>query len=226
MLVMVNILYNVKNMRISLENVYKTYKKNGSNLNIINNFSYTFDSGKIYLLKGCSGSGKTTLLSIIGLLDEPTSGNIIYDDKIVSQYDENSKNEIRKNDIGFVYQESNLFDRLTVAENIEVAYMDSHIRDLSVEIKEILEKVNLVNRDNHYPYELSGGEKQRVSIARALLKKPKVLICDEPISNLDEDNAKKLIGFLCEIRDNMDCIIFVSCHTSHFDQCSDEILYM
>lgn len=213
-------------MRISLENVSKTYTKNGNDLNIINDFSYTFTSGKMYLIKGSSGSGKSTLLSIIGLLDEPTSGKVLYDNKIVSQLRETQKNEIRRNDIGFVYQESNLFDRLTVSENIEVAYMDSHIKDLLDNIEEVLKKVNLSGRYSHYPFELSGGEKQRVSIARALLKKPKVLLCDEPISNLDEENAKNLIEFLCEIRDTMDCIILVSCHTNHFDKCADEILQM
>lgn len=213
-------------MRISLENVSKTYTKNGNDLNIINDFSYTFTSGKMYLIKGSSGSGKSTLLSIIGLLDEPTSGKVLYDNKIVSQLRETQKNEIRRNDIGFVYQESNLFDRLTVSENIEVAYMDSHVQNLSDNIEKVLKKVNLSDRYNHYPFELSGGEKQRVSIARALLKKPKVLLCDEPISNLDEENAKNLIDFLCEIRDTMDCIILVSCHTNHFDKCADEILQM
>ena len=128
-------------MRISLENVSKTYTKNGNDLNIINDFSYTFTSGKMYLIKGSSGSGKSTLLSIIGLLDEPTSGKVLYDNKIVSQLRETQKNEIRRNDIGFVYQESNLFDRLTLSENIEVAYMDSHVQNLSDNIEKVLKKV-------------------------------------------------------------------------------------
>lgn len=213
-------------MKICLEHICKTYKKDGNELNIIKDFSHNFHSGNMYLLKGSSGSGKTTLLSLIGLLDVPTSGKVIYDDEIVSQYSDVQKNEIRRNNIGYVYQEYNLFDRLTVLENIEVAYMDSHIPDLSLKIKETLEKVNLANREKHYSFELSGGEKQRVSIARALIKNPKVLLCDEPISNLDEENAKNLIDILCEIRDRMDCIIFVSCHTHHFDEYADEILCM
>lgn len=211
-------------MMIRLDHVNKKYKKDGRELHIIKDFSRDFHSGNMYLLKGSSGSGKTTMLSLIGLLDTPTTGTIRFDDTVVSKCSETKRNEIRRNDIGFVYQEYNLFDRLTIEENIAVAYMDSSIPDLNAKIKDVLGKVKLTERKGHYPFELSGGEKQRVAIARALLKEPKVLICDEPISNLDEANAKILIDLLCEIRKKNDCMIFISCHTSHFDEYVDEIL--
>ena len=211
-------------MKIYLKAINKTYKKDGSNLNVIKDFTHELSSGHMYLIKGSSGSGKTTLLSMIGLLDEPSSGKIYFDDEMISNASESKKNLIRRFDIGFVYQEYNLFERLTVKENIEVAYLDSNIPDMEAKIRDTLEKVNLKNREKHYTFELSGGEKQRVAIARALIKNPKILICDEPISNLDYENAKILIDILCEIRDKTECIILISCHTDHFDEYADEII--
>lgn len=207
-----------------MQNLKKEFKKKKRIVTAVNDFSYEFFSGKMYLLKGSSGTGKTTLLSLLGLLDTPTDGEIYYDDLLVSELSEEKKTEIRRNCLGYVYQEYNLFEALTIEDNIKLAYLDSDLSDLDERIAEVLERVNLTTRIGHYPFEISGGEKQRVAIARAILKKPQILICDEPISSLDEKNAQVLIDYLCEIRETENCIIFVSCHTHHFDKYADEII--
>ena len=213
-------------MKITVKNLNKEYRKKNRTVKIINDFSYEFLSGKMYLFKGSSGAGKTTLLSLIGLLDTPTGGEIYYDDLLVSGLKEEQKTEIRRESMGYVYQEHNLFGALTIEENIELAYMDSDVPNLKEKTDEVLKRVNLTERKGHYPFELSGGEKQRVAIARAILKKPQILICDEPVSNLDEKNAQILIDYLCEIKKTENCIIFVSCHTHHFDEYVDEIIML
>lgn len=213
-------------MKITVKNLKKEYKKKKRKVTVINDFSHEFFSGKMYLLKGSSGAGKTTLLSVLGLLDAPSDGEIYYDDLLVSKLKEEQKTEIRRNSLGYIYQEHNLFGALTIEENIKLAYMDSVVPELDKKITEVLERVNLTSRMGHYPFELSGGEKQRVAIARAILKKPQILICDEPISNLDEKNAQNLIDYLCEIKETENCIIFVSCHTHHFDEYVDEVIML
>lgn len=213
-------------MKITVKNLKKEYKKKRRTVTAINDFSHEFFSGKMYLLKGSSGAGKTTLLGMLGLLDTPSDGEIYYDDVLVSKLNEEQKTTIRRDRLGYVYQEYNLFDALTIEDNIKLAYMDSDVPNLDEKIKEILERVNLTSRMGHYPFEISGGERQRVAVARAILKKPHILICDEPISNLDEKNAQILIDYLCEIKEKENCIIFVSCHTQHFDEYADEIIVL
>lgn len=213
-------------MKITVKNLKKEYKKKKRIVSVINDFSHEFLSGKMYLLKGSSGAGKTTLLSMLGLLDNPSDGEIYYDALLVSKLSEEQKTEIRRDRLGYIYQENNLFGALTIEENIKLAYMDSIIPNLDEKIMEALERVNLTSRMGYYPFEISGGEKQRVAIARAILKKPHILICDEPISNLDEKNAQILIDYLCEIKETENCIILVSCHTHHFDDYVDEIIVL
>lgn len=213
-------------MKITVKHLKKEYKKKKRIVTVINDFSHEFLSGKMYLLKGSSGAGKTTLLSMLGLLDTPSDGEIYYDDLLVSKLNEEQKTKIRRDRLGYVYQEHNLFGALTIEDNIKLAYMDSVVPNLDEKITEVLGRVNLTSRMGHYPFEISGGERQRVAVARAILKKPHILICDEPISNLDEKNAQILIDYLCEIKETENCIIFVSCHTHHFDEYADEIIVL
>lgn len=213
-------------MRIELRNICKEYIKSKRKIKVLDHFNYEFSEGKIYLLKGSSGAGKTTLLSMIGLLDTVTKGEILFDDEVVSDFDNKHKNLLRKNEIGFVFQDYNLMEGLTIEENIALPLLDNLPPDLDTRVKEIIEKVNLTKRLGHYPNELSGGEKQRIGIARALIKNPKVLLCDEPISNLDKSNADQIIDILCRVKVENNCIIIVSCHTSDFDEFADQIIEM
>jgi putative ABC transport system ATP-binding protein len=213
-------------MIIEVRNLCKEYVKSKRRLVVLNNFSYEFQAGKMYVLKGSSGVGKTTLLSMIGLLDEVTGGELLFDKNVVSNFNNKQKSLLRKNMIGFVFQDFNLMDSLTVEENISVPFLDTKLPDLDDKIKEMVAMMNLSKRMGHYPTELSGGEKQRVGIARALIRNPKVLLCDEPISNLDKENAAQIIDILCRVKETNDCIVIVSCHTSDFDNYADQIIEM
>jgi len=213
-------------MIIELKNLSKKYKKGKRTLEVINDFSYTFKSNNIYLLKGSSGSGKTTILSLIGLLDNETDGSILFDGKDVCKLSSKEKSRIRKEDIGFIFQDYNLLEGMSIEENIGLTYLDSKISDLDERILDIMSKMNLSHRSGHYPFELSGGEKQRVAIARAIIKNPRLLICDEPVSNLDKKNIEQMVSVLRDIKKRRDCIILISCHTSDFDAYADNIIEM
>lgn len=213
-------------MEIRLNSVCKSYFKNKRELKIIENFSYVFRNSKMYLIKGSSGAGKTTLLSIIGLLDKPDSGLISFDDRDLFNLSYKERTDFIHKNIGFIFQDYNLLEGLTIEENILIHYL-GYKGDLTEEkqrIEAILKRLGLLHRKNHYPFELSGGEKQRVGIARALVKQPKLIICDEPISNLDKDNSEQIKNILIELKKSEKCTIIVSCHTEDFDKIVDETI--
>lgn len=213
-------------MEIRLNNICKSYFKNKRELKIIENFSYVFRNSKMYLIKGSSGAGKTTLLSIIGLLDKPDSGSISFDDRDLFNVSYKERTDFIRKNIGFIFQDYNLLEGLTIEENILIHYL-GYKGDLIEEkqrIEAILKRLGLSHRKNHYPFELSGGEKQRVGIARALVKQPKLIVCDEPISNLDKDNSEQIKNILIELKKSEKCTIIVSCHTEDFDKIADEII--
>ena len=213
-------------MEIRLSNVCKSYFKNKRELKIIENFNYVFNSSKMYLIKGSSGAGKTTLLSIIGLLDKPDRGSISFDDCDLINLSYKERTDFIHKNIGFVFQDYNLLEGLTIEENILIHYLGDK-RDLTEEkqgIEVILKRLGLEHRKDHYPFELSGGEKQRVGIARALVKQPKLIICDEPVSNLDKDNSEQIKNILIELKESEKCTIIVSCHTEDFDKIVDETI--
>lgn len=215
-------------MEIRLRDVSKSYYKNKRELKIINQMNYVFDSGKMYLIKGSSGSGKTTLLSILGLLDKPSSGELIFDNTSVLQFNYNQRTDFIHDNIGFVFQDFNLLEGLTIEENILVHYlgMKTDFKHAKEPVEDILTRLGLAHRKDHYPFELSGGEKQRVGIARAIIKQPKLIICDEPISSLDKENSEGIKNILSELNKNEKCTIVITCHTDDFDEIVDEILQL
>ena len=187
---------------IKLSNINKsfdTFKK----IKVHKKISYKFKKGKIYSLMGPSGSGKSTLLNLLSLIDRPSSGTIIIDNKLIN-FDESNKNDIlRANKIGIIYQQDNLLPDFTALENIYLAGLAvGEKRDLSIsKANNLLKKFGLLNRSDHYPSQLSGGEKQRISIARAILKKSSIILLDEATSSLDaetENKIQKAIGFLTQ----------------------------
>jgi ABC-type lipoprotein export system ATPase subunit len=185
------------NNAIELKNLSKTFfdKKN---INVLKKINFKFQLGKIYSIMGPSGSGKSTLLNLISLIDKPTSGSIKFLNKTID-FNNNENNDIfRANNIGIIYQQDNLLNDFTALENVYLACLASGLdKNLSKhKASNILKQVGLANRIDHYPNELSGGEKQRVSISRALVNEPNIILADEPTGSLDKKNAHEIFDLL------------------------------
>ena len=194
-------------------------------INVLKKISYKFKSGKIYSLMGPSGSGKSTLLNLLSLIDRPSSGSIIIDNKKIDPNNSQKNDLLRANKIGIIYQQDNLLSDFTAIENLILASLASgkNKRDASNISKIMLKKVGLTKRLNHYPTQLSGGEKQRVSIARALINNPQIILADEPTGSLDIETAKGIFELLKnQIKPNR--IIIFATHNRFFANKSDCLL--
>ena len=212
-----NNLVHLKNINKSFD----TFKK----IKVLSKISYKFKKGKIYSLMGPSGSGKSTLLNLISLIDRPSSGSIYVENEQIN-FDESNKNDIlRANKIGIIYQQDNLLPDFTAFENIYLASLAAE-NDKNISIikaKTILRKVGLTNRADHYPSQLSGGEKQRVSIARALINNPQIILADEPTGSLDTETAKGIFSILKK-QINKDRLIIFATHNRFFANKADCLL--
>ena len=214
------------NNLIELFDINKFFGSSKS-LKVLKKISYKFKKGKIYSLMGPSGSGKSTLLNLLSLIDRPTSGSIIIDKKQINFNELNSNDILRANKIGIIYQQDNLLPDFTALENIYLAGLAGENDKLSSinKAKSLLKKVGLQNRSDHYPSQLSGGEKQRVSIARALINNPQIILADEPTGSLDLETAKVIFDILKK-QINSDRIIIFATHNRFFANKSDCILEM
>ena len=206
---------------IKLSNIDKSFS-NLKNLKVLKKLSYNFKLGKIYSLMGPSGSGKSTLLNLLSLIDRPSSGSIFYENKQINFEDSEENDILRANKIGIIYQQDNLLTDFTALENVYLASLAiEKNKELSfTKSKKILKKVGLSNRIHHYPSELSGGEKQRVSIARALVNDPQVILADEPTGSLDQATAKGIFDLLKKQINTKRLIIFAT-HNRFFAKKSD-----
>ena len=194
-------------------------------INVLKKISYKFKSGKIYSLMGPSGSGKSTLLNLLSLIDRPSSGSIIIDNKKIDPNNSQKNDLLRANKIGIIYQQDNLLSDFTAIENLTLASLASgkNKEEASNISKMMLKKVGLVKRLNHYPSQLSGGEKQRVSIARALINNPQIILADEPTGSLDIETAKGIFELL-KNQIKPDRIIIFATHNRFFANKSDCLL--
>ena len=194
-------------------------------INVLKKISYKFKSGKIYSLMGPSGSGKSTLLNLLSLIDRPSSGSIIIDNKKIDPNNSHKNDLLRANKIGIIYQQDNLLSDFTAIENLTLASLASgkNKEDASNKSKIMLKKVGLAKRLNHYPSQLSGGEKQRVSIARALINNPQIILADEPTGSLDIETAKGIFELL-KNQIKPDRIIIFATHNRFFANKSDCLL--
>ena len=211
---------------LELKNISKTFK-NSKKLKVLKNLSYKFKIGKTYSLMGPSGSGKSTLLNLISLIDRPTGGLINLDQSQID-FNENRKNDIfRAKKIGIIYQQNNLLPDFTALENIYLASLSLHNdKDLAVsKAIHLLKLVGLSNRSDHYPSQLSGGESQRIAIARAIINDPEVILADEPTGSLDIDTAKDIFKLLNNQRLSSRLIIFAT-HNRFFANKADCLLEM
>ena len=209
---------------LELKKIFKTFKTEKT-VKVLKNLSQKFDKGKSYSIMGPSGSGKSTLLNLISLIDRPSSGSINFN-KIQVNFNESEKNDIfRSKKIGIIYQQDNLLPDFTALENIYLASLAAgKSKNLSLsKAKFLLKKVGLSSRSGHYPYQLSGGEKQRVSIARAVINDPQIILADEPTGSLDNDNAKIVFEILKKQLNSNRLIIFAT-HNRFFADKADCLL--
>ena len=213
---------------INLKNGNKIFNIGNEKIHALNSVNITIERGKMYAIMGHSGSGKSTLIQILGLLDNLSSGELCINGKDLKKVDENEKAEIRMNEIGFVFQSFYLNPRLKAIENVILPmYINSKInkKERNNRAKELLEKFGLLNRMYHYPKELSGGEQQRIAIARALANNPNYILADEPTGNLDKENEKMVFDILKKLSKEDKGILIVS-HNNIVKDYADEVFYM
>jgi ABC-type lipoprotein export system ATPase subunit len=212
------------NNLIQLLNINKSFD-NLKKIKVLKKISFNFTIGKIYSLIGPSGSGKSTLLNLLSLIDRPNSGSIIIDSKLINFKNSKENDLLRAKKIGIIYQQDNLLPDFTALENVYLASLAAgNNKKISIfKAKNLLKKVGLTNRLDHYPSQLSGGEKQRVSIARALINDPQIILADEPTGSLDLETAKGIFELLKSQINSKRLIIFAT-HNRFFANKSDCLL--
>lgn len=182
----------------------------------LNEVNFEVKKGEFAAIMGPSGCGKSTLLNIIGLLDNPSEGNYFFDGTDVAKYKESQRTNLRKGNIGFVFQSFNLIDELNVFENVELPllYLKIGQRERKEMVNKVLERMNIAHRAKHFPQQLSGGQQQRVAIARAVVANPKLILADEPTGNLDSKNGMEVMNLLTELNREGTTIVMVT-HSMH-----------
>ena len=206
---------------IKIKNISKKYEKNKS-IKVLNDISFKFETGKTYSIVGPSGSGKSTLLNLLSLIDTPSSGSIEINNNKINFDNKIINDDIRAKKIGIIYQDKNLLSDFTAIENIYLPnLLLSNDQNLSINLaKKIIKNVGLLSRINHFPSELSGGENQRIAIARALINNPEIILADEPTGSLDFDNAKQVFKLLLNLKNKNRIIIFAT-HNRYFANMAD-----
>jgi lipoprotein-releasing system ATP-binding protein len=181
-----------------LDNIYKSYKQGREEFNVLSDLRFQLDKGNVVALVGPSGSGKSTFLLIAGLLESANSGSVVFDGINCSKISEAKLTQIRRDNIGFIYQFHHLLPEFTALENVMIPNMlvESSIDKVKKRSINILQELGLAERINNLPSELSGGEQQRVAVARSLINQPKLILADEPTGNLDNENAEKVINLI------------------------------
>ncbi|MDB9735197.1 ABC transporter ATP-binding protein [Candidatus Pelagibacter ubique] len=209
------------NNLISLKNISKSFSNN-KKINVLKKINYSFTKGKIYSLVGPSGSGKSTLLNVLSLIDKPTTGSLIIN-KTPVNFNENVKNDkIRSSKIGIIYQQNNLLPDFTALENVYLAglALTNDKKDSIERAKEIIKTMGLSSREAHFPSELSGGEMQRIAMARALINEPEIILADEPTGSLDHTTAKEVFNVLYKLKNKNRLIIYAT-HNRFFANMAD-----
>ena len=206
---------------IILDKISKSFLTN-KKINVLNKINYKFNKGKIYSLVGPSGSGKSTLLNILSLIDKPSMGKLRIEGKDIIFSDSEVNDKIRAKKIGIIYQQNNLLPDFTALENVYLARLSiENNKKKAIEVaKKIITKMGLIKRINHFPSELSGGEMQRIAIARALINEPEIILADEPTGNLDHSTAKEVFKILYKLKDLNRLIIYAT-HNRFFANMAD-----
>ena len=208
---------------VKLQDITKIYKMGEVEIRAADNISFSIDKGEFVVIVGPSGAGKTTVLNILGGMDTATSGTLLVDGEEITAYNSRRLTEYRREDIGFVFQFYNLVPNLTALENVELALQIC--RD-PLDAREVMEEVGLGDRLNNFPAQLSGGEQQRVSIARALAKNPKLLLCDEPTGALDYNTGKSILKLLQNMCRERGMTVIVITHNQAIAPMADRLIHI
>ncbi len=208
---------------IELESVYKKYQMGEVTINALDGVSFSVEEGELCMVVGPSGAGKTTVLNILGGIDACDDGKVRVGGDLVNQFNEKRLATYRRHDVGFVFQFYNLVPNLTALENVELA---SQISNKALNPARVLERVGLGERMDNFPSQLSGGEQQRVSIARALAKNPKILLCDEPTGALDYNTGKQILGLLQETSRETGMTVIIITHNTALTPMADRVITM
>ncbi len=210
---------------IKLNQLTKVYRTDEIESTALNEVSFEINKGEFVSVMGPSGCGKSTILNILGMLDKPESGSYEFLGNEVSHLNEKGRSEVRKQNIGFVFQNFNLIDELTVFENIELPLIYNKVKasERKKRVNELIEKIGISHRSSHFPQQLSGGQQQRVAVARALITKPPLILADEPTGNLDSSHGNEVMELLCELNEAGTTIVMVT-HSSHDASYSGRII--
>lgn len=212
---------------IHIKNLSKIYRTEEIETTALNDISVEVKDGEFVAIMGPSGCGKSTLLNIVGLLDNPDSGSFIFNGQEIAHFNEKQRSELRKHNIGFVFQSFNLIDELTVYENVELPLIYTGVKadERKERVEKALDKMQIMHRRNHYPQQLSGGQQQRVAVARAVVNQPKLILADEPTGNLDSKNGGEVMELLTSLNEQGTTIVMVT-HSEHDAQFSHRIIRM
>jgi putative ABC transport system ATP-binding protein len=212
---------------IKVQNLEKIYRTEEIETVALNNVSFEIKEGEFVAMMGPSGCGKSTLLNIIGMLDDLDAGSYLFNGTEVAKFNERKRADLRKHNIGFVFQSFNLIDELTVFENVELPLMYTGVASAERKriVDEVLDKIQIAHRRNHYPQQLSGGQQQRVAVARAVVNNPKLILADEPTGNLDSRNGNDVMQLLTDLNEKGTTIIMVT-HSEHDARFTHRIINM
>ena len=201
---------------IRTENLTKIYRTEEVETTALNNVNLQIQKGEFVSIMGPSGCGKSTLLNILGLLDDISKGSYLFDGQEMANLKETGRSKVRKQSIGFIFQNFNLIDELTVFENIELPLIYNGIgwSERKRKVEEIMDRMNILHRAKHFPQQLSGGQQQRVAVARALVTEPKLILADEPTGNLDSRNGNEVMELLTDLHAKGATIVMVT-HSSY-----------
>jgi putative ABC transport system ATP-binding protein len=207
---------------IKTDNLQKVYTTDEVETTALNNVNFEVDEGEFVAIMGPSGCGKSTLLNVLGLLDNPSGGKYFFLGDDIARYSERQRAQLRKGNIGFVFQSFNLIDELTVFENVELPllYLGVSGPERKKRVDETLERMQIMARRNHFPMQLSGGQQQRVAVARAVVASPKVILADEPTGNLDSRNGEEVMSMLSQLNEDGTTIVMVTHSPAYAEYCS------
>ena len=210
---------------ITLKNIKKVFKTDEVETWALQNVDLEVNKGEFVAVMGPSGCGKSTLLNILGLLDTPTQGTYLLNGKDVSQMSEDERTDLRKGQLGFVFQSFNLIDELNVTENVELPllYMGTSKKERRQQVKDVIERVAMAHRAQHFPAQLSGGQQQRVAIARAVISHPQIILADEPTGNLDSKHGMEVMDLFKQLHEEGTTIIMVT-HSQRDANYADRIV--
>jgi putative ABC transport system ATP-binding protein len=212
---------------IKTVNMKKIFTTEDVETTALNNVNIEIEKGEFVSIMGPSGCGKSTLLNILGLLDNPSEGEYHFVGHEVSKFSERQRAQLRKENIGFVFQSFNLIDELTVFENVELPllYLGYGAGDRKKRVHEVLEKMEIMHRETHFPQQLSGGQQQRVAVARAIVGNPKIILADEPTGNLDSSHGDEVMSLLTELNSQGTTVVMVT-HSPTYAEYGNRIIHL